>query len=75
MNPFGKRKSDLQTDLEAERFERILARSAIFKRQHMAEPFDLVAWNRASSRTNPMASAFAVHAVRRRQEARAEGVS
>jgi hypothetical protein len=53
-------KNDIQTDLEAERFERILIRSASFKEQHASKVINLTDWLSAPSRLKPLASAAAV---------------
>lgn len=54
------KRHDIQTDLECERFERILTNSASFKEQHKSNVLDLVAWNGAPSREKPLLSAAAV---------------
>lgn len=54
-------KPDIQTDLECDRFLTLLKRSASFKEQHSAKVMNLVDWLNAPSRSNPLASAAAVH--------------
>lgn len=54
-------KSDIQTDLECERFVSQLQRSASFKEQHAGKVINLVDWLSAPSRIKPLASAAAVN--------------